>query len=138
MRLSCCAACSSAAHRQRQSRLIVDGAIVPSRPSRHFFSSVAVEQRHRLRQQHAGEMQARPFGVVGIGPARLQIAPVGRQRAIHGDRCAVGAAVLAARQLLRLILRLIERQHVLGVGILEIVGQREGLWSSMRRGRRWP
>jgi len=34
--------CSSAAHRQRQSRLIVDGAIVPSRPSRHFFSSVAV------------------------------------------------------------------------------------------------
>ena len=42
MRLSCCAACSSAALRQAQSRLIVDGAIVPSRLSRHCFSSVAV------------------------------------------------------------------------------------------------
>ena len=33
------------------------------------------EQRHRLRQQHAGEVQARPLGVVGIGLARFQIAP---------------------------------------------------------------
>ena len=32
------------------------------------------EQCHRLGQQHAGEMQARPFGVVGIGTARFQIA----------------------------------------------------------------
>ena len=72
-------------------------------------------------------MQARPLGVVGIGIARFQIAPVGLERAIDGDRRAVGAAVITARQLLRLILRLIERQHVLGVGILEIVGQGEGL-----------
>ena len=60
------------------------------------------EHRHRLRQQHAGEMHARPFGVVGIGTARCQIGLVGGQRAVHGDRCAIGAAVTAARQLLRL------------------------------------
>ena len=41
------------------------------------------EQCHRLRQQRAGEMHARPFGVVGIGAARYQIGPVGGQRAIR-------------------------------------------------------
>ena len=80
------------------------------------------EQCHRLRQQRAGEMQARPFGVVGIGAARLQIGPVVRQRAIDGDRCVVGAAVLAARQLLRLSPAPDRTSARLAVGILEIVG----------------
>mgnify|MGYP007009039157 CR=1 FL=1 len=39
---------------------------------------------------------------------------------------ALSAVVVTARQLLGLILRLIERQHVLGVGIFEVVGQGEG------------
>src|SRR3954454_11743803 len=43
MRLaSCCAVNSKAADRQAQSRLMVDNAIVPSRPSRHFFNSTLV------------------------------------------------------------------------------------------------
>ena len=47
IRLSCCAACSSAALTQAIRRLIVDGAIVPSRLSRHCFNSVA-QQRQGL------------------------------------------------------------------------------------------
>ena len=58
-------------------------------------------------------MHARPFGIVGIGTARDQIGPVGGQRAVDRDRRAVGAAVLAARQLLRSVLRLEEGQDVL-------------------------
>jgi hypothetical protein len=36
------------------------------------------------------------------------------QRAIDGYGCGVGAIIAATRQLLRLILRLIERQNILG------------------------
>ena len=72
-------------------------------------------------------MYARPFGVVGIGPARCQIGLVRDQCAITRDRRTVATTVVTARQLLRLILRLVERQHVLAVSILEVVSQREGL-----------
>jgi len=63
-------------------------------------------------EQHLGEMHARMLGVVRIGLAGFQIALVSGQRAIHGDRCVMGAAVLATGQLLRGVLRLIERQHI--------------------------
>jgi hypothetical protein len=78
--------------------LIVAGAIVPRRLSRHFFSSAAVSS---AREKPSGEVQARMLGVVGIGAARFQVRLVSGQRAIDRDRRRVGAAVLAARQLLR-------------------------------------
>ena len=58
-------------------------------------------------------MHPRRLGVVGVGIARFEIAPVVLRRAIDGDRRSVGAAVLAARQLLDLILRLIEIRTLL-------------------------
>src|SRR4051794_20352230 len=67
------------------------------------------------------------LGVVGIGAARFQVAPVVVKRAINGDRGRVGAAVLAARQLLCCVLSLVERQHVLAVAVLVVVSERESL-----------
>ena len=84
-----------------QSRLMVAGAIVPSRPSRHFFSSVAASNATGFDNSTLVRCRRGHVGVVGVGTARRQIAPVVLQRAVHGDRCGVGAAVLAARQLLR-------------------------------------
>ena len=72
-------------------------------------------------------MHARPFGVVGIGTARREIGLVGGQRAIDRDRGGAGVAITAARQFLRLFLRLVEGQHGLAVGIFEVVGECEAL-----------
>ena len=67
------------------------------------------------------------LGVVWVRIPRDQIAPVVLERAIDRDRCGVGAAVLTACQLLRCVLRLVERQHILAVAVLEVVGERKAL-----------
>lgn len=85
------------------------------------------EQLHRLGQQYRWQLHARRLAVVDGGPTRLEIAPVVLQRAVDGDRCRISAAVLAARQFLCLILRPIERQHVLAVAVLVVVGETDSL-----------
>ena len=71
-------------------------------------------------------MQARPVGVIGIRTARCQIGFVRDQRTVDGDRRAIGAAVCAARQLLRFVLCLEEGQDRLAVALVEIVGLGKG------------
>ena len=117
MRGSCCADSSSAAQNELQSRLMVAGAILPSRPSRHCFSSFDASNMHRLRQQRRGQMIARVPGVVGTRAARDQVGLVVDERAVDRERCGyvdlgIGAA---ARELLRDVLRFEERQDARAV-----------------------
>ena len=106
---------------------MVDGAIVPSRLSRHCFSSAAASNATGFDSSTPVRCSARPFGIVGIGVARDQIGLVVGQRAVDGDRCVIDAAVLAARQALRNVLRLEEGQDRLVVALIEIVGLGKGL-----------
>jgi len=67
------------------------------------------------------------LGVVGLSIAGFQIGLVGGQRAIDCDGRVVRAAVLAARQSLRDVLRLEEGQDGLAVALIEVVGFGDGL-----------
>src|SRR5712671_4635278 len=74
-------------------------------------------------------MHQRPIGVVGIGNARDQIGSVIGESAFDTDRLGTSnsVVVVTARQLLCLILRLMECQYRLAVSVLEIISKREAL-----------
>src|SRR5262245_31612495 len=92
-----------------------------------FFQLMCVEELHRLGKQHAGQMHPGRVGIVGVGTARFEVALVVLERAIHGNRSVAGAAIVTTRQLLCVTLRLVERQNVLAVAVLEVIGESKTL-----------
>ena len=84
---------------------MVAGAIVPSRPSRHFFNSVAASKATGFDNSALVRCTLGCWALYGLALRAIKSAFVLLQRAVDGDRCAVGASVPAARELLGCVLR---------------------------------
>ena len=136
-RWSCCAASSSAAQIELQTRLIDAGASLTSRLSRHA-SALSTRAASPAWRSSVAVKCLRGRCVVGIRIARDQVGLVVGERAVDRDRrCRLGSGA-AARQLLRQVLRLEKRSGSSCHCSRRSRRLRRRPWSSICRGRRWP